>query len=74
MSSKEFEVNETLKFNDKTWWELRPYMIYMPIHSWAEIKKFIIGICRKTKKCGGKTISNWERTVNVIDDKMANKK
>lgn len=34
-----------------TWWEVRPVMIQVPPHSWAEIKKFIIKMC-KLKKGG----------------------
>lgn len=34
-----------------TWWEIRPVMIQIPPHSWAEIKKFIIKSCRNSKDC-----------------------
>ena len=34
-----------------TWWEIRPVMIQIPPHSWAELKKFIIKSCRNSKDC-----------------------
>lgn len=70
MSSREFEVNEEKKFNGKTWWQVRPYMIYMPIDSWVKLKSFIIKVCRKTKACSGRNITSWERTVKRIDQKI----
>ena len=66
ISSEEFEVDDVKLFNGKTWFELRPFMVLMPIDSWVEIKSFIIKICKRSKKCSG-TISNWERTVKIID-------
>jgi len=71
ISSTEFEVNDTELLNGKTWWESRPLMIYMPTSSWVELKKFIIKICKKTKRCD-KSISSWNRTVGIIDKKIAN--
>ena len=73
ISSKEYEITDTKKLDGKTWWEIRPFMINMPISSWVEIKKFIIKICKKSNKCS-KNISSWKRTVNTIDKKMAKKK
>ena len=67
VSSKEFRVSEKNKWEDKTWWELRPYMIYLPHLSWVEIKKFVINVCRKYN-CDKFEIGNWERTVNKIDE------
>lgn len=70
ISSVEYEVTDEKPLNGKTWWEMRPYMILMPIESWAEIKAFIIKICKKSKKCSGPNIANWERTVDAIDKKV----
>lgn len=41
-----------------TWWEIRPVMMQMPPHSWAEFKKYIIKQCRITKKCKG-NVGEW---------------
>ena len=70
LSSTEFEVNDTQKYNEKTWWEMRPYMIFMPKDSWVEIKKFIIKICKRSKNCSNEHVSNWERTIEKIDQRM----
>lgn len=70
ISSREFEVNETRLYNGKTWWQIRPYMIQMPIDSWQEIKRFIIKVCKKYN-CAGYNISSWERTVEVMDKRIA---
>jgi len=73
LSSKEFEISDTSKFNGKTWWEVRPLMIHLPVDSWVEIKKFIIKICKKSRKCKNKHITSWDRTVNTIDKRMTKK-
>lgn len=74
ISSKEFEVNETKKLNGKSWWEHRPLMIYTPVGSWVEIKKFIIKICKKSNMCDGRNITSWKRTVKAIDKAIKSKK
>jgi hypothetical protein len=71
LSDREFKINETHKhsFNgskSKTWWELRPTMLHLPAESWAEIKKFIINICKDTKKCS-EYVHSWDRTIEKID-------
>jgi hypothetical protein len=74
MSSTEFEVTDDRPWDGETWWELRPKMIQMPVKSWTAIKSFIIKICKKSNNCSGPSISNWERTVNTIDQKIAGEK
>lgn len=79
ISSTEFRVNETNKWKleedgkivEKTWWEIRPFMLQTPVFSWTEIKAFIIKICKGNKRCKGK-ISNWERTIKAVDKKVEN--
>lgn len=70
ISSKEFYINEKNLYNGKTWWEIRNKMIRLPIESWVEIKKFIIKICKTSNKCNGTSITSWERTVGIIDEKI----
>ncbi len=72
ISSKEYEINETQLMDGKTWWEIKPMMIFMPSQSWVEIKKFIIKICEKSKKCKTDNVENWQSTVSKIDKKIVN--
>jgi hypothetical protein len=51
VSKKEFYVDETNLLEGKTWFELRPYMIYMPIESWVKIKSYLLKECKRYKKC-----------------------
>lgn len=48
-----------------TWWELRPFMILVPIQSWAKIKAYIIKSCRSNSAC--KNIAGWDRRVEELD-------
>lgn len=73
VSGRDMEVNETNKLEGKTWWELRPTMIRMPISTWKAYKAFIIKTCKKNKKMCDKAISQWERTVHQIDGAVTNK-
>jgi hypothetical protein len=72
ISSTEYDVDDEHPFTDPytkekyTWWALRPLMVHMPAASWAEIKAFIIKMCKRTKDCD-RSISNWERSVQTID-------
>lgn len=70
ISSKEKIIDEQNKHNDQTWWQMRPYMILMPIDSWVEIKRFIIKVCKSSGKCKNTTITNWERSIGKIDQKI----
>ena len=66
LTGREFEVDEENKFENKTWWEMRPAMIQMPASSWAQIKAYIIKTCKKYDICQ-KEVSSWDRTLNIID-------
>lgn len=70
MSSKEYEINETQLYEGKTWWEQRPFFILMPVQSWVELKAFIKKVCKQGNNCKQKDVSNWENTVNLIDEKV----
>lgn len=72
ISGEKFDVNESLKFEEKTWWEHRPTMIQMPASSWAKMKAFIIKMCKKYGKCD-KEISSWDRTIVTIDQQLEEK-
>jgi len=73
ISDEETEVNETKKIYNKTWFQMRPVMIQLPIDSWVEIKKFIIMECKKNNDCNA-DIASWERKINQIDGKLDLKK
>lgn len=72
ISGETFAVDENHLLNGKDWWSQRPTMIQVPAQSWAEIKKFIIKICKKTNKCQ-EEISSWDRSVETIDQAIAEK-
>ena len=69
MSGHTFEVNEHMKLNGKTWWEMKPSMVYMPASTWAALKKWIIKTCKNNSQCDGADAS-WDRTVEIIEDKV----
>ncbi len=77
ISDQEFFIDElrphsfTGKKEDaKTWWELRPYMVYVPFPSWAELKAYIIKQCKRTN-CK-EYVASWERKIQGLDDKIQN--
>lgn len=67
ISAKEFPVDEENKYKGKTWWEMKPYMIYLPVSSWVEFKSYIIKRC-KQHNCS-KQIAKWKRTIEIIDER-----
>ncbi len=71
VDGKSFDINELEKFKDedgqmKTWYELRPYFILMPISSWAQLKAWILKVCEKYKNCGNQN-ADAEVTVKNVD-------
>lgn len=56
------------KKDAKTWWELRPFMVYMPFESYAEFKKYIIKQCKRTN-CD-KYIKSWDRRILQMEKKV----
>lgn len=72
ISGETFIVDDDHKFNDQTWWDMRPTMVQLPEQSWAEVKKFIIKICKKTNKCQ-EQVKSWDRSVETIDANLLNK-
>lgn len=41
-----------------TWWQMRPYMMQIPPHSWKEIKVYIIKQCKRSGDCRG-NVGEW---------------
>ena len=72
ISGKKFDVNETEKFEGKTWWEYRPAMLLVPASSWAKIKAYIIKSCKKYGNCQAE-VASWDRTIETIDENLDQK-
>lgn len=72
VSGQQFFVDDKHPYNGKNWWDQRNEMILVPATSWVEIKKFIIDICKSTNQCQS-SVTNWERSVNTIDDQLRSK-
>jgi hypothetical protein len=78
MSAEEFYIDDNIGlkwpidggWKNKEWYELRSQMLLVPYSSWAEIKSFIIKICKQTGKCEQAEISSWDRTVERIDERL----
>ena len=66
MSGETFVVDETHKFEGKTWWEIRPAMVQMPASTWVAFKAYIIKMCKKTNMCG-KEVPSWDRSLETVD-------
>lgn len=73
VSGKKFDITETNKFEEQTWWEQRNTMLMMPASSWAKLKTWIITQCKRTKACD-KEISSWNRTIETVDETLEVKK
>lgn len=72
ISNKDFIIDDEHPYQGKTWFELRPTMILIPVESWASFKKYLIKECKITKRCGG-MIEGWDRTIKAIDTKLEEK-
>lgn len=72
MSGESFDVDDKHPFEGKTWWESRPSMIQLPASSWAQMKAFIIKMCKQTKQCD-KNVSSWDRTIQNVDEQVQKK-
>lgn len=66
LSDRSFYVDETRKFEGKTWWEVRPYMIQVPPQTWAKLKAFIMKICKERGGCD--QVGSWENAIHRVDD------
>jgi len=41
---------------ERTWYQIRPYNIQVPIDSYAKLKSFFVKFCEKYKQCSGEDI------------------
>jgi len=72
ISGKSFIIDDNNKFEDKTYWEMRPAMILMPASTWKAYKSWIIKTCKKSNKCE-ESVSSWDRTIENLDVKLDEK-
>lgn len=49
----------------QTWWEMRPYMVLLPMATWKAFKDYIIMTCKRTN-CD-QYIQSWDRKINEIN-------
>ena len=73
LSDKEMIVDNENTLDGKTWWDMRTSMILVPVDSWAEIKSYIIKMCKKHGSCD-KEVANWNKKVDSLDSKLGSKK
>lgn len=66
-------IDEENLYQGKTWWELRPTMIYIPYPAWVEIKTAFIKICKKKLIKCDEAISSWDRRIDAVDEKTNDK-
>ncbi len=72
VSDHEFYIDEEHPYSftsdtkdEKTWWQMRPFMILVPADSWAAFKTYIIQECKRTN-CD-QYIESWDRKIQDID-------
>ncbi len=58
-SGKTVEVTDEKPLNGQTWFDIRAKTLAVPAGSWAEIKAWMIKMCKK-HKCNV-DISSWDR-------------
>lgn len=67
ISDKDIVIDEKNLYMGKTWWELRPQMIYLPYPAWVELKTFVIKVCAKNLVKCDESIKSWDRKVYYFD-------
>lgn len=72
ISGKDQRVDETNKLNGKTWFQMRPEMVMVPIETWAALKTYLIMNCKRSKACN-RNIDSWNRSIQTIDDELLKK-
>lgn len=59
VSGKTVEVDDDRPLEGQTWWDMRQKVLSMPAKSWAEMKAYMIKMCKR-HKCNV-DISSWDR-------------
>lgn len=66
ISGNGFYVDDTELLEGKTWFDMTPEMILVPVTTWAALKKYLIVNCKKYKTCNA-NIDSWTRSVETLD-------
>lgn len=66
ISDKDFYITDEIKYDGKTWFDMRPELVMLPASSYAELKSYIIKSCKNNKACKD-NIGSWERKLNALD-------
>jgi hypothetical protein len=70
MRDVEFEVDMTKKFGDLNWVNLNAASLVIPSQSWAEMKSYILKICKKNNDCAA-DLGKWTRKMDLLEQKMS---
>lgn len=54
----------------QTWWQMRPFMVLVPVASWKEFKAYIIKQCKRTN-CD-EYIKSWDRKIQGLEQGAEN--
>ena len=67
VSGTKLTIDETRPYNGKTWWQMRPTNLVIPMQSWIEMKKFIIKMCKQNEGTCDSQVSDCDRSLETID-------
>lgn len=73
VSDVDINIDEEHTYMGKTWWELRPSMVYLPYPAWVELKTFAIKMCKKNAAMCDAKVKSWDRKFNYIDENVKKK-
>lgn len=71
ISDKDYVIDEqhpvALEKGEKpqTWWQMRPFMVLVPMASWKEFKAYIIKQCKRTN-CD-EYVKSWDRKIQELN-------
>ncbi len=65
-------IDSNGKAVEMTWFQMKPTMILVPVHTYAALKKYLIKNCKKSKKCK-ENIDSWDRSMEIIEKEVSSK-
>jgi hypothetical protein len=71
VTAKKIDVDDEKLLNGKTWFDIRVQSLTVPAESWAELRSWIISICKRYK-CDA-DIASWDRMIETIDSAIDKK-
>lgn len=74
ISDEEFFVDEAHPYafdgeKKQSWWDVRPFMVLVPIPSWAAIKTYIVQRCKTNPQGCSEYVASWDRKISELDKK-----